>query len=172
MRVEQAEGSDDGSLMSMVNIRNQRLLQGLIALDDSRRSDEGERSPEMIRLESKLDLLLDMMAVLVQRGEQHLRRTPVRLAASWLEWQGVDGAVQVGEQVWVYLQIDPRLPQPLKLLAQVVTAEGAGEYARVHVRLTQLSEECRDLLEKVIFRYHRREIARMRASARGVTGES
>lgn len=165
MRLEEVEGELSESDVEAANETNQRLLQGVLLLDERpggrERDEEGEeRDAEIARLEGKLDLLIEMVSQLLGGGPSGLQPARVRLGARALQWQDGPEGPPAGALVWVHLRIDPRLPRSLRLLARRVdTPPGQA-------RLEWQSEAVADLLETLIFRHHRRQVARLRARSR------
>ncbi|MEW8013230.1 MAG: hypothetical protein AB2807_00095 [Candidatus Sedimenticola endophacoides] len=146
MRLEEVEGEPSESDVEAANDTNQRLLQGLLLLDERpggrERDEEGEeRGAEIARLEGKLDLLIEMVSHLLGGDPCGLQPARVRLGARALQWQDGPGGSPAGALFWVD------------------TPPG-------QVRLEWQSEAVTDLLETLIFRYHRRQVARLRARSR------
>ncbi|MCB1751628.1 MAG: PilZ domain-containing protein [Gammaproteobacteria bacterium] len=151
-----------------VRARNGRLFQLLLLYDEypaERRDEEGEHTGELERLEAKLDAVIQLLAFLIAERNRPAEKRPVTVTAHHLAWVERSGVSPVaGERLRILLEIDPRLPQPLELTARVVRLEPAGNGAvRVQAALEDQGERVQEALEKLIFRIHRREIARMRS---------
>lgn len=145
---------------------NGRLLQMLPLFEDrssDRVEEDGERTQELIRVERKLDLLLELVSEWIKTNRDQPRQVAVTLGAETASWLQEDEWPPPEQQVWVHLQIDQRLPGPLQLPARVVSVAAESNWHRVTVRFEGIAESTSELLEKFIFRQHRREIARMRA---------
>ena len=87
-----------------------------------------------------------------------------RLGARGLEWFGAS-APAVGEAGLIHIYINPALPQPLKIPCSVVGERSDGTERVAQLQFRDLSEGVVDLLEKLIFRHHRRLVAGARASS-------
>ncbi|PLY12065.1 MAG: hypothetical protein C0631_18325 [Sedimenticola sp.] len=147
---------------SVANHRNERLLGLLHSLEDVRKDsyDETyESNANLARVEAKLDLLLDLVSELLTTESADLKPCSLRLSSRGAEWMGESTDLQPSQQVWLSLGLDPKLPRPLKLLAEVVNVFREPGGLRMLLAFKLQSELVTDLLEKAIFRYHRRQIA-------------
>lgn len=152
-----------GSELARLNADNHQLLGAESSLDEVRLNDVlKDESPallqELQRLEFKLNILLRLTAQVAMQNEALPPRCMVRLTPKGLEWEGAEEA-PVGATGLLKLYINAALPQPLSLPCLVV-AERHGAASRVaQMRFVGVSEVVADLLEKLIFRHHRRLIA-------------
>ncbi len=152
-----------GVSVARLNRDNQQLLSAESSVDDVRAGEAlKEESPallhELQRLEFKLNILLRLVAELAVRNNALPQRQTVRLSAVGMEWFG-EQAPSSGERGLLSLYVNPAVPQPLKIPAQVVS-ERAQDGVRVAVlQFEGLSETVVHLLEKLIFRHHRRLVA-------------
>lgn len=145
---------------AVISQANTEVLRVIASLDEptaSPHAEDSERGQELLRLEAKLDLALDLIGQLLRREVALPAKTAVRLAATGIDWDGAE-LPRPGEHVEVEVFLDERYPRPLLLHAEV-TAVAAG---RVHARFTLVDSELQDELEKFIFRHHRRSIAHRR----------
>lgn len=149
---------------------NTKLLQ-MLPLFEERSSERGEedveRTQELTRVERKLDLLLELVSEWIRTNRDQPPQVAVTLGAEAVSWLQEAESPLPEQQVWISLQIDQRLPAPLRLPARVVSVEAERNCHRVMVRFENISDTTAELLEKFIFRQHRREIARMRAQSPG-----
>jgi len=145
--------------------KNQRLLQSLAILDEhhiENQEDNRELSGDIARLESKVDLLLEMMSKLLVSSDL-LSPTKVSLRADGVSWFGDASQTQEkGATVWIELVLDERLLEPLKLPAEVYSCEVLNGEVQCVARFVNMGDSVSELLEKAIFRHHRREIAGLR----------
>lgn len=158
-----------GMGLAKLNADNHQLLGAESTLDEVRISEALSKEEssalvhELQRLEYKLNILLRLTADLAARASPLPAPQPVRLSAHRLEWFGA-AAVKAGSTGLVHLYINPALPQPLKLPCAVV-GERAHDGTRVaQLEFRDLSEAVVDMLEKLIFRHHRRLVAGARSS--------
>ena len=139
--------------------RNQRVLQACGALEEQGRTEKAdEQSPhsaDLMRLDLKLNLLLDVVGQLLAASQQ--RATPVRIRFNAM---GANFAwaqpIPVGALGILEVTLRDIVVQPLNLPAEVVSGAPAGQ---VRVRFVALGETVADHIEKLVFRRHRRRIA-------------
>ena len=158
-----------GAALVHLNADNHQLLTAESSLDEVRVSEAlKEESPallhELQRLEYKLNILLRLTAELAARSSPLPAPQAARLGARGLEWTGA-AAPPVGGTGLVHLYINPALPQPLKMPC-VVTGERMQNGERVaQLTFRDSSDPVQEMLEKLIFRHHRRLVAGTRATA-------
>jgi hypothetical protein len=152
----------DAAGLARLNADNQQLLGADSTLDEGRAHDAlKDESPALVhelqRLDYKLNILLRLTADLAMRQNALPRSRPVRLSSSGLAWLG-DDAPAVGSTGTLMLYVNPSLPQPLKIPAIAIAVSHIAA-ASTQLQFTGLSESVVELIEKMIFRHHRRLIA-------------
>jgi hypothetical protein len=158
-----------GLALARLNADNQQLLGAESSLDEVRISEAlKDESPALVhelqRLEYKLNILLRLTAEIALRSAALPPLQKTRLGARGLEWFGAS-APPMGEAGLVHIYINPALPQPLKIPSSVANErEESGERV-AQLEFRDMSEGVVDLLEKLIFRHHRRLVAGARASS-------
>ena len=147
--------------------RNVRVLQACDALEEygqhEKSDDESPHSADLMRLDFKLNLLLDLASQLLAQSAARPSATAIRLNALGATWKhdgaplapGIPGILEVGLRDVVV--------QPLNLPAQTVAGAAPGAS---RVRFTLLGEVVADHIEKLVFRRHRRKIADTRRPRR------
>src|SRR5579862_5358279 len=142
---------------------NLLLLQAQVALEDHSPGDDssGALAGEIARLDLKLNLVLQLLAKLVLK-ERMPPPTTIQFNALGASWTAVGSAPTVGSQG--VLRIYPRgsLPQPLDLPATVTQVDGST----VRFEFEQLPESVAELIQRLAFLRHRRDVAGAR-KARG-----
>jgi Atypical PilZ domain, cyclic di-GMP receptor len=161
--------SPQGLELARLNADNQQLLGAESSLDEVRVSEAlKEESPalqhELQRLEYKLNILLRLTADIAMRSATLPPAQKTRLGARGLEWFGAT-APAVGEAGLIHVYINPALPQPLKIPCTVIGERSEGIERIAQLQFRDVSEGVVDLLEKLIFRHHRRLVAGARASS-------
>lgn len=145
--------------------RGEALMRAL-ALVDETRGDEGDEpgaDPAVRRLEAKVDLVIGLVGALLQRDQP---ADPVRP----LHWSARGAAVSVepqaapaiGAPVTLRLQPSDTLPEALHLPACVLAVEADADAARAFLRFDPLPASLETLLERHLFRLHRRAVAERR----------
>jgi hypothetical protein len=149
---------------------NYRVLQACIAFDDQVPSDKIEESTpqntELCRIDTKINLLLDMVGRLLAQTQARPVPTQVRFnsqgAAVKLPTSPVLPPKPDTAGV-LELYLHDSVPDPLKLVAQVETVSADGV---IEVRFAAQPEIIVDLFDKLVFRRHRRRIADTRKPKR------
>jgi hypothetical protein len=146
--------------------QNERLLHYLALLQERHQElqeDEHEWSADLSRIEAKLDMLIGFVAR-QQSLEEPGDVCPVRLGSRGIEWLPPEGrAPGPDEDIWICFKPDPGLLQPLQFAARVCDSKPSEAGLIVVAEFETLGEAVTDLVEKMIFRQHRRKVALLRA---------
>lgn len=148
-----------------LNRANEELLQHLLLLDeapqDTEEKEEGGGQEHIIRLEAKIDLLLGLVTEMMAGNGNLPERHDVTLGAHGIIVQGGPvevKALKVGMPLRVRLYLAPQFPRPLELFGNVAATQGED----FTVTYNPLEEGLQSLLDKYVFRQHRRAIAMAR----------
>lgn len=142
---------------------NEELVQNLLFRDDaltqdSEKDDEDAALEHFKRLESRLDLLTSLVSeMLAQNGSLPPVRTVI-LSGQGLSVQAAEGDIQVGDKgdkLKIALYLDTHLPRPLTLCGQLIDVQQNS----FTLNFWPLEARLQDLLDKYLFRQHRRAIA-------------
>ncbi len=153
----------DGAQLARLNADNHQLLGAESSLDEVRVHEAlKDESPallhELQRLEYKVNILLRLTAELALRSSGLPTPSRVRLSSRALEWFG-EHAARAETTGMLSVYINPALPQPLKI-PSIVAGEASIDGVRAtRFRFVGLSDAVVDMLEKLIFRHHRRLVA-------------
>lgn len=159
----------EGLHLARLNVDNQQLLGAEASLEEVRVHDTlKDESPallhELQRLEFKLNIVLRLVAEMSVRSSALPPHRLVAVSSTGLEWSG-DDAPPLGATGLLLAYVNPALGQPLKIPCRV-DAERVEESVRIaQLRFVGLSEAVRELLDKLIFRHHRRLVASARLAA-------
>ena len=147
-----------------LNLGNEQTLRLLAAVEEfyPEGADEHSHNHEYARLELKLNLLLELVSELLTSQRALPPSRSLRLNAHALEWEQSGAPPAPGARVLAELFLSLDVPRPVRLVVQVQQVRAQGEAALVTALVEQLSEPVIDLLEKFIFRRHRRSIAHSR----------
>ena len=154
----------EGLELARLNVDNHQLLGAESTLEEVRVSEAVSKEEssalvhELQRLEYKLNVLLRITADLAAQAKPLAAAQRILLSARALEWFDAP-SVKRGAVGILHLYVNRTLPQPLKIPCSV-----AGERLRDGTRVAQLlfrdlSDAVVDMLEKLIFRHHRRRVA-------------
>jgi hypothetical protein len=159
-----------GMALARLNADNHQLLGAEATLDDVRRHDAlKDESPALVhelqRLEYKLNILLRLTAELALQSRALPPPQRARVSSLGFEWFG-EHAPPTGATGVASAYINPALPQPFNVPC-TVTAERSQDGVRVaQLTFSGLSDTVVDLLEKLIFRHHRRLVAGARQGSK------
>jgi hypothetical protein len=139
--------------------RNLRVLQACDALEEHGRvekaDEESPHSADIMRLDLKLNLLLDVVGQLLAASQQRAEPRQIRFNAMGAHFAWPQ-SLAVGAHGVLEITLRDIIVQPLHLPAEVVSGAGVGE---VRMRFLSLGETVADHIEKLVFRRHRRKIA-------------
>jgi hypothetical protein len=147
--------------------RNLRVLQACDALEEhgqlekKKADDDSPHSADLMRLDFKLNVLLDLVGQLLAQTQPRAEPTQIRFNAMGAIWQTRENLKQ-GSHGVLEITLRDVIVQPLHLPAEIVAGADAG-FARV--RFLALGETVADHIEKLVFRRHRRKIAGARQQA-------
>lgn len=158
-------GSPDKAVLAQSGEVNSRLFKLFYYLDRQRsdlRHDESEDYPEdMFRLELKLDYLIDLVSSMVIVQNPKPDPIPIQLTTEYLSWQGVD--MDLRPEEWVQAQLYlPGIPHKAVELVGQMGADDITQTAEQTLFFKQNQEGGGDWLDRLIFREHRRHIARLK----------
>jgi hypothetical protein len=157
----------DRELTASFDERNLRLLQAWEAMDQHvlppEKVEDAPYAAEILRLDLKLNLLLDLVGQLLVANHPRPHPVPVRFNALGAMWRGTGTLPEAGEQGIVEIYLKDSLSEPLRMAGRVtsVTPEGG-----IKVKFLPMGEGVSDILEKLAFRRHRRQIAGARQPRR------
>lgn len=142
---------------------NMVLLQACVAMQEQPARDHSEEAGplanELARLDFKLNLVLQLLGKLVQR-ERMPAATNIRFNAHGASWTVIGPAPASGEQGVLRIYLHESLPQPLELPAMISAVEGA----LVRAHFEDLPEAIGELIQRLAFLCHRRDVADARKS--------
>ena len=153
----------EGSELARLNADNHQLLGAVYSLEETRVHEAlKDESPalmlELQRLEFKLNILLRLTAEISIRHSALPAPHKIRLSSRAMEWIGADAPI-VGTTGLLQLYINPAVPQPLRLTCTAAAERKLETQRAVQLQFHGLSELVAELIDKFIFRHHRRLIA-------------
>ncbi|MEJ0007521.1 MAG: PilZ domain-containing protein [Steroidobacteraceae bacterium] len=157
-------GTLDAAVAAGFTERNVRLLQALAAVEDHGVSDKPDESaPDLTRLDFKINLLLDLVGQLLVANRPRPAPVAIRFNAQGAVWQAPAPLPQAGSQGVAEIHLRDFLAQPLRLVGTLTAVSSEGE---VKARFAPVGDSLADLLERLIFRHHRRQVAGFRQPRR------
>ncbi len=144
---------------------NNTLLRALLMLDDPPVSHDAEhgRSDPIQNLERRVDLLL-LMASTALRGLGSLPpERPCALSTRKLRWVS-EAPLELGRRLWARIYLRHRIALPLMLPGRITELQpDRGQFWHT-LELDALDQQVQNDLDRLIFRHHRRQVARQRNS--------
>ncbi|MDE2049974.1 MAG: PilZ domain-containing protein [Gammaproteobacteria bacterium] len=140
--------------------RNLQVLQAWDAMGEHGPVEKpDENSPyaaDLMRMERKMNLLLDLVGQILASSRPRPAPAYVRFNALGAVWRGTAPLPEAGAQGILEVHLHDCLAQPLRLPGRVTNVTPDGN---VKARFLPLGETIADLIEKMAFRRHRRQIA-------------
>ncbi|HTQ98560.1 MAG TPA: PilZ domain-containing protein [Candidatus Acidoferrum sp.] len=153
------------SQLTLVNESNELLLTNVLMMDDKHEQggEYDELLQEIKRQDIKLRLVMDLLGMLLMQHNLLPQPSAVRFSGEQLSLpDGRHPEIVDGGFAKCSLYLDASVPKPLVLFAQANGQETvSGEEWRLFA-FTGTGQAVQDLLEKFIFRQHRRTVAQQR----------
>jgi hypothetical protein len=147
--------------------RNVRMLQVCAVLEEQgateKKDDSSAHANDFSRMEVKVNLLLDLVGQILAAQTKRPAPSLVRFNAQGATWRAATAPPRVGEQGLLEIWLRDSLPQPLTMIANVTHVASDGNVKGTFV---PPGEATADLLEKLAFRRHRRQVAGVRQPRR------
>ncbi|HYM34576.1 MAG TPA: PilZ domain-containing protein [Steroidobacteraceae bacterium] len=152
---------------------NTRVLQAAFAFDDQVAGDKSDdpvpQAADLVRLDAKLNLLIDMVGRLLIQNYPRPPLTSVRFNIRGATWSPANvDECQLNSTGTFEVYLQDYLVDPLRLIG-TVTSRTAH---RVDLKFEQSPEAIASLLEKYIFRRHRRKVADVKKPTASVVRRS
>jgi hypothetical protein len=149
----QAAPSDEA--LAVARHANMTLLQALSTLESASDKDHDADQPaakSIERLEAKLDIALSLLSKLVAQHTETMPVRPVTMGVHHIEWREETADLDPGTTVLIDLHLNPKLPDPLRLYARIVSVRSGACTAE----FLDEDEELEEWITRTLFRYHRR----------------
>jgi len=147
--------------------RNVRLLQARDALDQlgpvESADDDAPHAADLMRLELKVNLLLELVGQILAANRPRPPAVPVRFNSLGATWRSGAPLPEAGAQGVVEIHLHDGLAEPLRFPGRIASVTPDGH---IKARFAPVGEAVADLLEKLAFRRHRRLVAGSRQPAR------
>lgn len=143
--------------------RNLRVLQALSALEEHGQIEKPDENAlyaaDIVRLDLKVNLLLDMVGALLVASRPRPAPVPIRFNTLGGVWKTSAPFPDLGNQGVLEIYLRDCIADPLRLVGRISSVAPDG---RVKARFIAPGENIADLLEKLAFRKHRRQVAGVR----------
>ena len=151
------------------------VLEAVASIEEHRPSQLAEEQPELhqelARLDSKLQLVLELVAQM--RGGDMKAETMSRgflvFAADRIEFETLGESVEAGQEGVLKVVLHPSIPEPLGVPGRVTdVGEQAGRQMAV-LEPVERHWSYREALSRHVFRHHRRQVAAARRAGTSPT---
>jgi len=141
--------------------RNAAALRLLTQLEEHRPEHDDTVAPstDLARLESKMDLLLQLAGTLVALQRPPPPGATLRLSSRGLVWHAPTVPLTEDQCGRVLLHLHPAVPYPLEVSVRVLAIDDTVAPVRAWLAFEGLAEPLAALLERFTFRHHRRAVA-------------
>jgi len=145
---------------------NLKILQAAAALEEhgqpekNKPDDHSQYHADIVRLDMKINLLLEMVGQLLAVNQPRPEAMPVRfnkLGAVWTHKATPVPVASTNGLLEVYLK--ECVAEPLRMIGRIASV---GQDGRVKMQFYPVGQAVADLLEKLAFRRHRRQVAGVR----------
>lgn len=147
--------------------RNLKALQVCAVTEPHSAADAvDEKLPfaaDLHRIDAKLNLVMDVLGQMLAASIAMPAATVTRFNALGARWQAAGDLPAVGSQGLLKIHLQECLAQPLTFLAHITHVSDDG---LVRAQFTPPGEATADLIEKLAFRRHRRQVAGVRQQRR------
>ncbi len=158
--------SPDLPMVASMADGNVRILQVCAAIEEQgaveKKDEKSPHSADIMRLEVKMNLLLDLVGQLLAATRPRPPATVIRFNALGAVWKST-APPRIGEQGLLEIYLRDSLPQPLTMIANITHVSPEGQ---VRATFSPPGEAAADLIEKLAFRRHRRQVAGVRQPRR------
>jgi hypothetical protein len=150
----------DPAIIGSFAERNLRVLQAMTALEEHGQIEKADEklphAADIQRLELKVNLLLDMMGALLIASRPRPPASPVRFNTLGAVWQAKAPFPEPGNQGVLEIYLRDCIAEPLRFVGRIGTVSPDG---KVKLKIIPPGENIADLMEKLAFRRHRRQVA-------------
>ena len=140
--------------------RNLRMLMAYTALEEhgqvEKADENAPHAADILRLDMKMNLLLDLVGRLLIASQPRPTPTHVRFNAMGAVVKLEGRSLQLGDEGVLEMYLKDCLVEPLRMVGRVANTTPDGRYK---IKFTHPGEAVANLIEKLAFRRHRRQVA-------------
>lgn len=158
---KKVDSRPDDTHLALINESNESFLRAVSAIGEfspENPDDDAGISQEIVRLDLKVNILLDLVSQLIYKQLEIPEMSLVTISSSEVEWRD-ENIPEPGQMVFVEVYVQRGTPKPLCFYGQVVSNEREYQSGCARVRYFGLSGSAQSWLDKLIFRHHRRAVA-------------
>jgi hypothetical protein len=160
---EPLEPPPDAFRLAGLEEANLLLLRACVAVEEHPARDKHEDlhplAHELARLDFKLNLVLHLLATLVDRDVQG-NPVPVQFNALGASWQASGAPPALGSRGLLRIRLRGSLPQSLDLYGEITENQGGGMSAK----FLSMTPTVAELIQQLCFLKHRKQVAVTRSA--------
>ncbi len=160
-----AEHRPDDAQLATLNESNESFLRTASAIGEfftDVAEEDTATSQDIIRLDLKLNLILDLVGQLIYKQLDIPAMSLVTISSSEVAWQCTD-VPEPGQMIFIEAYVQHGTPKPLCFYGEVVSDKQEHSCGHVRARYLGLNGSVQTWLDKLIFRHHRRAVAYKKA---------
>lgn len=153
-----ARPDDENAALIARRLRRNLAALAVDAAGDERRdrpSDDAAANVDLQRIDSKLNAIMELFALLLERDLIVPSRVALRFNAHGMEWKAPE-APPAGQAILVRIRLEACPALPLELAAVAIDPPEPGWAA---ARFEALRPPLGEAIAKMVFREHRRQVA-------------
>jgi hypothetical protein len=141
---------------------NLKILQAASALEEhaqpekNKPDDHSQYYADIVRLDMKVNMLLEMVGQLLAAHQPRPDAMSIRFNKLGAVWHHKGAAPAVNSNGLLEVYLKECVAEPLRLLGKIASV---GPDGRVKMQFDPVGQAVSDLLEKLAFRRHRRQVA-------------
>jgi hypothetical protein len=140
--------------------RNLKLLQACAALEEhgqpEKPDDHSQYHADIVRLDMKINLLLDLVGQILVANQPRPEAMSIRFNTLGAVWQHKGVLPEANSQGVLEIYLRECVVEPLRLIGRIISVTNE---TRVKAKFDAPGQQIADLIEKLAFRRHRRQIA-------------
>jgi hypothetical protein len=157
----------DSIAVASITDRNIKTLQVCAAIEEhgpvDKQDDKSPNAADLQRLEVKMNLVMDLLGQLLAASLPRPNSASIRFNALGATWRTQAPFPPAAAHGLLEIYLRDCIPQPLVLIARIASVSADG---LVKARFAPPGEATADLIEKLAFRRHRRQVAGVRQPRR------
>lgn len=174
LRWQILESLPSPSEITAINKNNEKFLEVILSSDeifiDADQQSNKEIWHELKKLDAKMNMLMEWVGGLILQQQGIQKRHPIELSARGVDFS-CEGGFNSGDLVSLEVFLEENYPQALNLIGRVMSSENTPQSNQVRIEFIEINSHVQGLLEKYIFRIHRRSIAQSRKSSADISIE-
>jgi len=141
---------------------NLKILQAATALEEhsqpekNKQDEHSQFHADIVRLDMKVNMLLEMVGQLLAAQQPRPETMSIRFNKLGAVWTNKGTAPTANSNGMLEVFLKECVAEPLRLLGRVASV---GQDGRIKVQFEPMPQAVGDLIEKLAFRRHRRQVA-------------